>query len=81
MSDPALPGKDTAALSALILWIQGITIRVAAIEQLTREKLNISDVDWDVALKKAAEATPLPALELDPFSALADFLKRATGPR
>lgn len=69
------------AVQALVLWIQDTAIRVAAIEALTREKLNISNAEWSGAVQKAAEhwtTLPPPSVpQPDPFVVFSDFLKRA----
>jgi hypothetical protein len=72
------------AVAAVVLWIHDITIRVAAIEAVTRDKLDISDAEWAEADEKAHAATPLPAQPAegrDTFADLAEFVRRATGPR
>ena len=82
MDEPEISAVDKIAdgLGALIFWIQRVTVHVAAIEAITRERLNVSDAEWSAALQKAHAASPLPSPQIDGLAAVIDFLERTTGP-
>jgi hypothetical protein len=74
--------QDTLdALAALVLWIQDVSDRLTAQESILREKLSISDAEWENALERAHAAFPLRSPQLEGLAAVTDFLKRASKPR
>jgi hypothetical protein len=80
MNEVTLPPGSAELVAALTLWIQNITARIAAIEALASEKLNISDAEWRAALEKADHAIPpIPSPPLEEWAVvLADFVRRCT---
>jgi hypothetical protein len=72
--------RDTLQLfAALLQWIQSATVRVAALEGILKQHLNLSNEELDLALEKSALDYPLAIEDTDAaLDQILDFLKRAT---
>jgi hypothetical protein len=53
-----IPKEYQAALDEVIRWAESVCLRLSVIEALTRDRLNITEDEWKMALTAAGDKIP-----------------------
>jgi len=80
MGEEIMNDQNTVQLfAALLQWVQSATVRIAALESILKQHLNLSKEELELALAKASADFPLAIGDTpEPFDEVLAFLKNAT---